>query len=187
MMADDLSNMETAPDATLVERARAGDRAAFSALVLRHQTVVYRVCYRILGNPDDAADATQEAFLRAYRRLDSFRGQSAFKTWLMRLTVNVSLNERDRRKPTVPLDGASHDEQPDLAIPDPATVLVRAEAARQLHQALQHLPSNHRAAGVLRDLEGFSYAETATALGVPEGTAKGWSHRGRARLKDLLT
>jgi RNA polymerase sigma-70 factor (ECF subfamily) len=187
MMADDLSNMETAPDATLVERARAGDRAAFSALVLRHQTVVYRVCYRILGNPDDAADATQEAFLRAYRRLDSFRGQSAFKTWLMRLTVNVSLNERDRRKPTVPLDGASHDEQPDLAIPDPATVLVRAEAARQLHQALQHLPSNHRAAVVLRDLEGFSYAETATALGVPEGTAKGWSHRGRARLKDLLT
>lgn len=186
-MPDDLSNMEMVPDAVLVERALAGDREAFNALVLRHQTVVYRVCYRVLGNPDDAADATQEAFLRAYRRLDSFRGQSAFKTWLMRLTVNVSLNERERRKPTVPLDGGRPDESPDPATPDPATTLVRAEAVTQLHQALQQLPQNHRAAVVLRDLEGFSYAETATALGVPEGTAKGWAHRGRARLKDLLT
>lgn len=181
-MPDDLSNRETVPDLALVERARAGDRGAFNALVLRHQAIVYRVCYRVLGNPDDAADATQEAFLRAYRRLETFAGQSAFKTWLMRLTVNVSLNERERRKPTVPLDETRSDDTP-----DPAATMERAEAATYLHQALQQLPPNHRAAVVLRDLEGFSYAETAIALSVPEGTAKGWAHRGRARLKDLLT
>lgn len=181
-MPEDLSNMVTVSDAALVERARAGDRGAFNVLVRRHQVVVYRVCYRILGNGDDAADATQEALLRAYRRLDSFRGQSAFKTWLMRQTVNVSLNERERRKETVPFD-----ESRAAAMPDPASDLARAEAATQLHQALQHLPPNHRAAVVLRDLEGFSYVETATALRVPEGTAKGWAHRGRVRLKELLT
>ena len=185
-MPGELSNMESAPDAVLIERVRAGDRSAFNTLVLRHQAVVYRVCYRVLGDPDDAADATQEAFLRAYRRLDSFRGQSAFKTWLMRLTVNVSLNERERRKPTEPLDGTASNERPDPETPDPASTVVRAEAVAQLHRALQQLPPNHRAAVVLRDLEEFSYAETATALGVPEGTAKGWAHRGRARLKDLL-
>ena len=103
-MLEELSNRETVSDAALVERARGGERAAFSALVGRHQTTVYRICYRILGDPEDAADAAQEAFLRAYRNLDGFRGQSAFKTWLTRLTVNVSLNERERRKPSSPLD-----------------------------------------------------------------------------------
>ncbi len=169
-------------DATLVAEAQAGDRRAFSALVSRHQALVFRVCYRILGNDDDAADAMQEAFIRAYRRLDSFRGQSAFKTWLMRLTVNVSLNERERQKPTVPID-----EFHLATVNDPLTELERAEVMMQIHQSLQQLPANHRAAVVLRDLEGFSYAETAAALGVPEGTAKGWVHRGRVGLKDLLT
>jgi len=72
-------------------------------------------------------------------------------------------------------------------LPDHSTDLAQAEAVMQIHQALQQVPPNHRAAVVLRDLEGFSYAEVAIALGVPEGTAKGWAHRGRSRLKDLLT
>ena len=181
-MAEDLSNGMTDSDAALVERIRLGERAAFDTLVQRHQAVVYRVCYRILGEPEDAADATQEALLRAYRKLDTFRGQSAFKTWLMRLTVNVSLNERGRRKATLPLDAAQ------LVSPrDHAADLIRAETVTHIHHALQRVPPNHRAAVVLRDLEGFSYAEVAIALGVPEGTAKGWAHRGRSRLKDLLT
>jgi len=175
-MAEDLSNVVTDSDTALVERIRMGDRAAFDTLVRRHQAIVYRVCYRIL------ADATQEALLRAYRKLDTFRGQSAFKTWLMRLTVNVSLNERERRKATLPLDEVLL-----ATLPDHSTDLAQAEAVTQIHQALQQVPPNHRAAVVLRDLEGFSYAEVAIALGVPEGTAKGWAHRGRSRLKDLLT
>lgn len=181
-MAEDLSNTVTDSDTALVERIRMGERAAFDLLVRRHQAIVYRVCYRILGEQKDAADATQEALLRAYRKLDTFRGQSAFKTWLMRLTVNVSLNERERRKATLPLD-----EDHLATMPDQAADPSHAESALQIHQALQQVPPNHRAAVVLRDLEGFSYAEVAIALGVPEGTAKGWAHRGRSRLKNLLT
>lgn len=180
-MADDLSNTIEPDDAALVARARAGDREAFSALVRRHQAIVFRVCHRILGEREDAADAAQEALVRAFRKLDTFRGQSAFRTWLLRLTVNVALNERERRRPTAALD----DER---AAPGAgADTIAQAEAAAQVHQALQQVPANHRAAVVLRDLEGLSYAEVAAALGVPEGTAKGWAHRGRERLKDILT
>ncbi len=184
-----LSNYTTdVDDAALVTRAQAGDRQAFSGLVRRHQTTVYRVCYRVLGDQEDAEDAAQEAFIRAYRKLDTFMGQSAFKTWLLRLTVNVSLNERGRRKSVVYLDGADPDgEARPAPEPGPEDELLRAEAAAQLHRCLQSLPLNHRAAVILRDLEGFSYGEVAAALAVPEGTAKGWAHRGRARLKELLT
>ena len=85
-------------DAALVARARTDDQQAFAALVQRHQATVYRVCYRVLGNREDAEDAAQEAFLRAYRKLDTFRGESAFGTWLLRLAVNVALNEHQRRR-----------------------------------------------------------------------------------------
>lgn len=183
-----LSNEQDVDDVALVTRARAGERGAFSTLVRRYQATVYRVCYRILGDPEDAEDATQEAFVRAYRKLDLFQGQSAFKTWLLRLAVNVSLNERGRRRPLASLDGVV---VPDGAYgspaPDPEAEALRSEAAAQLHRALQVLNPKHRAAVILRDLEGLTYPEVATLLAVPEGTAKGWAHRGRLRLKELLT
>jgi RNA polymerase sigma-70 factor (ECF subfamily) len=90
------SNIKELDDDVLVERTRDGDRRAFSELVRRHQAVVYRSCYRILGNREDAKDASQEAFVRAYRKLDTFRGRSAFRTWIVRVAMNVSLNERSR-------------------------------------------------------------------------------------------
>ena len=93
-----LSNLKELDDSELVKRARDDDRKAFSELVLRHQLVVYRACYRILGDREDAKDASQEAFVRAYRKLYTFRGRSAFKTWMLRLAINVSLNERGRRE-----------------------------------------------------------------------------------------
>ncbi len=130
-------------DAALVARAQGGDRAAVAALVDRHQAVAFRVCYRVLGEREDAADAAQEAFLRAYRRLDSFRGQSTFKTWFMRLTVNVALNERARQEDHLPLDSETLLTRRD-ADDSHDTGLVRAEAAAQIHQALQLLPPNHR-------------------------------------------
>ena len=179
-------------DAALVARARAGDRQAFAALVQRHQAAVYRVCYRVLGNREDAEDAAQEAFLRAYRKLASFRGESAFGTWLLRLAINVALNERGRRR--VFLRRGGPDAPPEAtgqasvgAASGPEAGLLRAEAAAQLQRALRSLRPDHRAAVVLRDLEGLPYAEVAAVLAVPEGTAKGWVHRGRARLKELLT
>ncbi|MBA3944574.1 MAG: sigma-70 family RNA polymerase sigma factor [Herpetosiphonaceae bacterium] len=166
----------------MVAQAQDGDRKAFSELVRRHQTAIYRVCFRILCDAEDAADATQEAFMRAYDKLSTFHNQSAFRTWMTRVAVNVSLNARSHQRDGVPLDDM-------LVAADPSVedTVVRAEAVQQLHGALQGLPFNHRVAVILRDLEGLSYREVAQALGVPEGTAKGWAHRGRAQLKELLT
>lgn len=185
-MGSDLSTETAAADAALVARAQAGDRQAFSALVRRHQSLVFRVCCRILSDPRDAEDAAQEALFRAYQKLDGFRGQSAFKTWLLRVAVNVCLNERNRHRRAAPLAAIEADTLADLN-PGPEAAHLRAEAVARLHDALRLLPPNHRAAVVLRDLEGLTYSEVAAAMGVPEGSAKGWAHRGRARLKDLLT
>ena len=171
-------------DDVLVERTQDGDRRAFSELVRRYQAVVYRSCYRILGDREDAKDASQEAFIRAYRRLDTFRGRGAFKSWILRIAMNVSLNVRSRRElPRTDIDSVE-------SIPGteaPEGELLRSEAAAQIHKALQLVQPNHRAAVVLRDLEGLTYKEIGESLAVPEGTVKSWVHRGRKRLKELLT
>jgi RNA polymerase sigma-70 factor, ECF subfamily len=187
----DLSKFVGLDDGALVARAKAGDRKAFSELVRRHRSVVYRICYRILGNREDAEDATQEAFIRAYDKLDTFGGRSAFKTWMLRLAVNVGLNELDRawRKRSLPLEPEATRRSSPSPSPEasPEADLLKSEAVDQLHKALRLLPPNHRAAVVLHDLEGLTYEEAADSLGVPEGTAKSWAHRGRRRLKELLT
>ncbi|MDQ3854840.1 MAG: sigma-70 family RNA polymerase sigma factor [Chloroflexota bacterium] len=181
-LARQLSTLQELEDAELVDRARKRDRKAFSELVRRHQDAVYRVCYRVLGDAHDAEDASQDAFLRAYDRLDSFQGRSAFRTWALRLAVNVSLNLLERRR-----SAESLSEDSESPWPGPEAEVVRLEAASEVHSALQQLPPNHRVAVVLRDLEGESYREIADHLDVPEGTVKGWVHRGRRRLKELLT
>ena len=122
--------------------------------------------------------------MRAYRKLDTFRGRSTFKTWMLRLAINVSLDQRGRRE--LPrADFASAEFIPALEVPEGE--LMKSEAASQVHKALQLVRSDHRAAVVLRDLEGLTYRETAESLGIPEGTAKSWVHRGRGQLKELLT
>ena len=183
-MSIKLSKFRELDDSVLVERTRDGDRRAFSELVRRHQAVVYRSCYRILGDREDAKDASQEAFIRAYRKLDTFRGRSTFRTWILRVAINVSLNEHSRRE--LPRAGIATAE--DIPGPEaPETELMRSEAAARIHEALQLVQPNHRAAIVLHDLEGLSYRETAEVLGNTEGTARSWAYRGRKRLKELLT
>jgi RNA polymerase sigma-70 factor (ECF subfamily) len=115
--------------------------------------------------------------------LDTFKGRSAFKTWMLRVAMNVSLNERSRREfPRADVDLA--ESVPSLETPE--TELTKTEAAAQIHEALRLVQPNHRAAVVLRDLEGLTYRETAESLEIAEGTAKSWVHRGRGRLKELL-
>lgn len=175
-----LSKVIKPDDFALVRRVRAGDREAFSRLVLRHQDPVYRVCYRVLGGREDAEDAAQEAFVRAFRKLDGFEGRSSFRTWVIRLAMNVSLNELERRKSPL-LDAPTP-----APAPDPQDELLRSETIARVHEALMDVRPNHRAAVVLKDLEGLSFKEISEALEVPEGTARVWAHRGRARLKELL-
>src|ERR687897_522499 len=177
--------MSSARDRDLAVRASGGDAGAFRHLVREHSGLVYRVALRILG-PQDAQDASQEAWIRAWRNIENFRGDSAFSTWLYRITVNTCLSVRrkeSRRKERE----YSGDELPFLPEPrggdaDPEAAALSTQQREELMAALEHVRAEHRAALVLRHMEGLSYAEIAEVLQVPEGTAKGWVSRGRAAL-----
>ncbi|MGI8649243.1 MAG: RNA polymerase sigma factor [Rubrobacter sp.] len=147
----------TLNDGALTHRARAGERRAFAELVERHQEVVSKVCYGILGNRQDAEDAAQESFVRAYERLEGFEGRSSFKTWMTRLAVNTSLNERSKRI------RASREIPPEAVTPnpgdDPEERARASETAGQIREAWLLVKENHRAAVVLKDLEGYPFAE----------------------------
>jgi RNA polymerase sigma-70 factor (ECF subfamily) len=166
-------------DEDLVRRYVRGDRAAFGTLVERHERRVYNLAYRMLGRPEDAADATQEVFLICLRKLGSFQGRSAFATWLHRVSANVSyemLRKRSRERPT--------DEEIEPA-PGPDHADASATAV-DVHRALQRVPEEFRVVLLLHDLQGVPYEEIAQALGAPVGTVKSRLHRGRVALGRAL-
>lgn len=178
-----------AEDHRLAARAARGEAAAFSSLIHRHADLVYRVSLRMLG-ADDAQDASQEAWIRAWRNIESFRGDSAFSTWLYRIVMNTCLNtyrkESRREAREVPEEFALLPEPPgDGANPEAAA--VEQERREEVLEALQQIRSEHRAAVFLRYMEGLKYQEIAEILEVPAGTAKGWVHRGQAELLVLLS
>ena len=168
----------------LAVAASKGDVEAFAKLVRDHSSLVYRVALRILG-VDDAQDASQEVWIRVWRNIRNFRGESAFSTWLYRITVNTCLSirqkesRRDERELGDDLPYLSESSGGDA---DPEAAALNAERREEIQDALQHVRAEHRAALVLRHMEGLSYAEIAEVLGVPDGTAKGWVSRGRAAM-----
>jgi len=182
--------MSSARDRSLAIRASRGEVGAFRHLVREHSGLVYRVALRILG-AGDAQDASQEAWIRAWRNIEDFRGDSAFSTWLYRITVNTCLSARrkeSRRKERE----YSGDALPFLPEPtggdaDPEAAALSGQQRKELLAALEHVRAEHRAALVLRHMEGLSYAEIAEVLDVPDGTAKGWVSRGRAAMLVALT
>jgi RNA polymerase sigma-70 factor, ECF subfamily len=172
-------------DRDLAMRASGGDVGAFRQLVREHSGLVYRVALRILG-VQDAQDASQEAWIRAWRNIENFRGDSAFSTWLYRITVNTCLSVR-RKESRRREREYSGDELPFLPEPgggdaDPEAAALSTQQREELLAALAHVRAEHRAALVLRHMEGLSYAEIARILDVPDGTAKGWVSRGRAAM-----
>ena len=172
-------------DRDLVARASRGDVEAFSKLVRANSSLVYRVALRVLGS-EEAQDASQEVWVRVWRNIRSFRGESAFSTWLYRITVNTCLSVRQKESRR---EGREYggDEIPYLPEPpggdaDPEAAALSAERREEIEAALEHVRAEHRVALVLRHMEGLSYAEIAEVLGVPDGTAKGWVSRGRAAM-----
>lgn len=153
-----------------------GDPDAFNNLIRRHRQRMWAVAVRTLGDPEEAADAVQDACLSAHRGAASFRGDSQVTTWLHRIVVNACLDRARRRaaRPTVPL--------PDQPMPDRRDLLAEREVALGVQDALLALPEEQRVAIVLVDLEGFSVEDAAAVLGVPAGTVKSRCFRGRARL-----
>ena len=177
----------------LVRAAQSGDQSAFAHLVTANQAMVYSLAYRMTGNPEDAADLTQEAFLNAWRSLGSFNGQSAFSTWIYRLASNACIVflRREKRRSSLSMtleDEDDADRQADL--PDdrwsPQRALERREAQEAVRQGLAALSPEHREVLILRELEGLSYTEIAQALDLEEGTVKSRISRARLALRDFL-
>jgi RNA polymerase sigma-70 factor (ECF subfamily) len=177
-------------EALLTARARAGDLAAFNALVEMHQDAVYGLCLRMLASSQAAEDVTQDVFLSAYRRIDSFRG-GVFRAWLLRIAANACTDElrRRKRRPQVSLDDGGEDGSP-LALVDesesPEESLLRGELSRYIQAGLMALPTDQRAVVVLCDVQGLSYEEISEVLNVSLGTVKSRLSRGRCRLRELL-
>ena len=168
-------------DADLAAAAAAGDRAALDALLHRHADRVHSICRRVLANPEDALDATQEALIAVSRGIGHFDGRSQFTTWLYRVATNAALDEARRR---------SRRPSPSESLPEHAGSApgVADSVADRLDvdAALARIPPEFRAAVALRDLAGFDYAEIADALGIRPGTVRSRIARGRAALADLL-
>jgi len=166
----------------LVSRAQSGDVAAFESLYRSHASRVYAICLRMVADSSRAEDLTQEAFVRAWEKLGSFRGKSAFATWLHRLTVNVVLGEirsRGRRKD----EGVATEEL--RAVPDPRPKR-HPEARIDLERAIATLPSQARRVFVLHDVEGFRHDEIGQLMGIATGTSKAHLHRARQILREVL-
>lgn len=160
-------------------------------LVERYQRLAYNVAFRTLGDPDGAADATQEAFLSAYSAIGRFQGGS-FKAWLLRIVTNACFDagRRISRRPTDSLDADDllserASELPDEQ-PDPGEILLRAEMVEHLQASILQLPFDQRATLILADVQGLSYEEVAEATGVSLGTVKSRLSRARMRLRDIL-
>jgi RNA polymerase sigma-70 factor (ECF subfamily) len=152
-------------DEQLVARFQAGDEAAFDALVVRHRAAIYCLAHRLTGRHEDADDLAQEAFLRAYRGLHRFRGESRFRTWMTRILVNLAINSRRARRATVPLEEAAG--QTAVTGEGPETTL-----RRQVRQAVRRLPRRQRQILMLKVYEEMKFIEIADVTGISVGTAK---------------
>lgn len=169
-------------EAALIAASRRGDVAAYDQLVGAYQDRVYQVAFRVTGNPEDAWDAAQDAFLKAFRSMRAFRGDAAFTTWLHRIAVNAALDIVRRRPPQTQelLEAAAvpsehHDRE-----------LERRELQRRIQGAVAGLPMEQRVAVVLRDLQGLSYGEIASVLQIPVGTVRSRLSRARETLRHTL-
>lgn len=175
-------------DLDLVQRHRYGDREAFAEVYREYEQTVFNLALRMAGDPFDAADLTQEVFLRVYRHLGKFRGRSSLKTWIFRVALNHCRSRLGRRRPAdQPLTGPDGEER-QITDPrrGPEERAMAGDAARQVERALARLPLEFREAVVLRDLEEMPYDEIAEVLGVRIGTVRSRIARGRQRLRDAL-
>jgi RNA polymerase sigma-70 factor (ECF subfamily) len=183
----------SATDLSLVEACRSGQTEAFGALVRRYQDRLYPTMLRLIGSAEDAEDVLQDAFVRAFERLDQFHGESSFYTWIYRIAVNVALSGHRRRRVRLSLKpqrmlrarGTAEpaDESPDA---DPALQLERAEREQIVEHALNQLAPEHRAVIVLKDFDGHRYEEISGILHIPVGTVRSRLHRARGELRELL-
>lgn len=180
---------ERLSEAEAIERAKQGDAAAFEVLYNLHKRRVYSLCLRMTTNTAEAEDLTQEAFLQLFRKIGTFRGESAFSTWLHRMAVNVVLMQlRKKGLQLVPLDDESEgdEETPKKDYGAQDTVLAGSIDRLQLKNAIDRLPPGYRSIFVLHDVEGFEHNEIAEMVGCSIGNSKSQLHKARMKLRELL-
>jgi RNA polymerase sigma-70 factor (ECF subfamily) len=177
---------------TLITNAQAGDLDSFNSLVLTYQDAVYTLSYRIMGEPARAADAAQEAFITAYRRLETYNGGN-FRAWLMRIATNTCYDHLryEKRRPATGLDdlaGEEFDDGPPIPddTPTPEEAMQSNELSQAIRGCIQTLQDDQRIALVMSDVEGFSYQEIADVVGVQLGTVKSRISRARSALRGCL-
>ena len=177
-------------EAETIEKAKQGEASAFQALYDRHKRRVYSLCLRMTSNTAEAEDLAQEAFLQLYRKIGTFRGESAFSTWLHRLSVNVVLMHlRKKSLPVVSLEETTQAGEDDTPKKDfGADDLALAGSIDRLHlrRAIESLPPGYRMIFVLHDVEGYEHNEIATIVGCSIGNSKSQLHKARMKLRDLL-
>lgn len=181
---------EELPEAIAIARAQQGDPQAFERLYQLHKGRVYSLCLRMLGNPAEAEDMTQEAFLQLFRKVKTFRGESAFSTWLHRLAVNVVLMHlRKKGVPVVSLEETTESEDEESAPREfgaPDQYLAGSIDRVVLERLIQRLPPGYRLIFTLHDIEGYEHNEIAEMLGCSIGNSKSQLHKARLRLRELL-
>jgi len=191
---DERSETVTDSEKLWLARSREGDVESFEKLIERYQKTAYNVALRMMRNEEDAKDATQEALIKAFRSIRSFRGESGFSTWLYRILVNTCKDElRKRRGNLVSLEQGRQTEAGFEAIEladetfAPEVVLESRTIRQTINEAIRTLPEQNRAAVVLRDVQGYSYEDIGAILGCPVGTVKSRINRGRQLLKEALS
>jgi RNA polymerase sigma-70 factor (ECF subfamily) len=180
--ARDQPPLASSDDGALVAACLAGRKEAFDVIVERHRRHVYRLCYRFVGNHEDASDLAQDVFVRAYRGLRSFKGQSSLGTWLYRIAVNVSLNKVESKTP--PQEPLS--ESAAAPFEHPADALVRGERAAEVRAAIARLPKKQRATLILRVYHELPHEQIAAVLGSSVGAVKANFFHALANLRKLL-
>lgn len=173
-----------ADDRTLVDVCLAGERNAFAVIVERHRRQVYQLCYRYVGNHEDAADLAQDAFIRAFKGLKGFKGEASLSTWLYRIAINVCLNRLSLKTPrSEPLDPT---DRVDARAERPDVMLLRDERAAEVRSAIRQLPPKQRATLILRIYHDLPHDEIASILGSSVGAAKANLFHALANLRKLL-
>ena len=184
--------MNQITDQTLIDSCLSGRREAFGQLVERYQNRLFHSLLHLLGSTEDAQDAAQDAFVQAFEKLGSFRGQSQFYSWLFRIAFNTAVsNKRKTRRMAVSLEArkeASGLEPPDAnPATEPSYAMDVSDRQRLIQQALSELSEEFRTALVLKEMDGMSYEEIADVVDVPVGTVRSRIHRARFELRDKLS
>lgn len=183
-------------DEDLVRRCQRDDREAFDVLMVRYQDEIFRLAVRMINDRERARDIAQESFLRAFRAIKNFRGQSSFSTWIYRITLNLCYNERHSRRramaaSTFSLSAALDDEEGAIELSDlsrePGRKAVSTEVSDRILKAIDQLDDAHRTVVILRDMNDRSYQEIAKVLHCPVGTVRSRLHRARMELRELLS